>query len=197
MPTWAIDPGHQLRNGRISNRYLFPGLRPGLHSVAAPRLQRMGFRRDINPHEKSGQTTHLEEDFHSQLTDSWIQSVSQRSECPLIQVCHAVYYAAGCIFEIHPIEDVEELRAQLNAVSLTGFDVLEESHVPAVIARPAEAALADVTERADGRLRENAHIQVIDTRRCRGAGATSIRVAVRSESAISSQPSLGHIRSRT
>src|SRR2546425_5169557 len=128
----------------------------------------------------------LEKDFQSQLTDSWIQSVSQRAECPLVQVCQAVYYAGGRILEIDSIEDVEEFSAELDAISLTGSDVLKESHVPVVIAGPAEAALADVTERADGRLRENTNVEVIHTWGCRAAGAASIRIAVRAETAVSS-----------
>ena len=70
------------------------------------------------------------------MTDSWIQGVSQCAECPLVQVCQAVYYAAGGIFEIHPIEDVKKFGAELDAISLTGFDVLEESHIPVVIPGP-------------------------------------------------------------
>src|SRR5215831_10573047 len=132
----------------------------------------------------------LEKNFQSHLTDSRIQSVSQRTECPLVQVCQAIYDAASRILEINSIEHVEKFSAELNAISLAGFDVLEESHVPVVIAGPSEAAFADVTERADGRLRENGEIEVIDTRRCRSAGPTSIRISVGAESAIASQPRL-------
>src|SRR5215510_3795606 len=138
----------------------------------------------------------LEEDFDSELTDSWIQGISQRAECPLVQVCHTVHHAAGGIFEIHAIEDVEKLSAELHAISLTGFDVLEKSHIPVVIAGPSQAPLTDVAERADGRLRKNAHVEVIHTRCRRAAGAASIRIAIHTETTISSQPRLRHIGTR-
>src|SRR5262245_66611491 len=117
----------------------------------------------------------LEKHFQGQLTDSWIQSVSQGAECrSLVQVCQAVYYAAGGIFEIHSMEDVKEFSAELDAISLTCFDIFEESHIPIVIPAPVHTALADITKHAHRKVRENDPDEVNQTENHRSASLASM-----------------------
>jgi hypothetical protein len=51
------------------------------------------------------------------LTDSRIPSVSQRAECPLVQVCQTINNTAGSVFEINAIEDVKKFTAELDTIS--------------------------------------------------------------------------------
>ena len=61
--------------------------------------------------------------------------------------------------EVHLVEDVEELGAELNVHIAAEAEVLEQPHVPAVERRPAQIALGDVAERADVGHREGRRVE--------------------------------------
>src|SRR5262249_25209924 len=55
--------------------------------------------------------------------------------------------------KVHTIKDVEELGAKLHTNPFGEFEILSEPHVPVVVARITQAALANISE-STGRIRD-------------------------------------------
>src|SRR5712692_9988240 len=89
----------------------------------------------------------LENNLKRELPDARVLGVANAAEAARAPCCGVVNRGVVAS-EIHAIEDVKELGAELNPPAFSNGNVLEEAHVTIERAGPAQTSLADTAERA-------------------------------------------------
>src|SRR5712691_6764948 len=105
----------------------------------------------------------LEHELQSELNDARITSHRDRScnspEVGAVGGNPVVIWRRARNVEVHLVEDVEELYAELNVHIVVVTEVLEQPHIPGMERRPVQKALWEVAERAGVGHREGRRVE--------------------------------------